>query len=597
MPLNQKRQLEEWQRRIKHLSVVVTFCFGIIFLRLWHLQILDGEKYRALSENNHLRVEFISPCRGLIYDRHGTLIAKNSACFNLFLYPDLIDSPKRYAAFLAGILDKEEGELFSYLKRSKKRYPFRPILIQRSLSWKQMAYIEGHHFEFPALAVKIEPIRVYYPLASHLVGYINEITREQLRQGNFPKARGGDLVGQCGVERSYEDLLSGIKGKRLLEVDAVGREIRLIKEIKPRPGYNLYLTIDARLQKYAEEFLKKKVGAIICLDPNTGQILAMASSPTFDQNLFVRGIDPKTWSKLKNDQNKPFQNRVTSGLYPPGSLFKVITAIAGLEEGIISPHTKFYCNGKYKFGNRVFHCWKESGHGWLDVKEALIQSCDVFFYKLGEKLGIKCLSRYAKAFGLGQDTGIEINEAKGLVPTPVSKWAIWRRPWQKGETLNVAIGQGPLLTTPLQVAVFFSAICNGGVIYKPQILLKVEDSKGEVIEEIKPVVRGRLPVHKQTLDLIVKALAGVMESPLGTGYRARSEKIPIAGKTGTAQVVSIPKKGKKLPYIYKDHAWFAGFAPVHNPKIVVVVLIEHGGHASSTAAPIAKEIIEAYFTG
>lgn len=596
MPLNQKRQLEQWRSRTGRLVFVVTFAFVVVSLRLWHLQILNGSKYRALSTNNRLRIEFVSACRGLIYDRYGTLIAKNNTCFNLFLYPHLMGDPQRYATFLVDVLKRPKEELFLYLKKAKQTYPLRPLLMKKALSWEEMAYIEGHHFEFPALVIKTKPMRVYYPLAPHLIGYINEITKEQLKKGVFPNARGGDLVGQCGIERAYQDIVSGIKGKRLLEVDAFGRELKLLKDIMPVPGCNLYLTIDARLQKYVEKLLEKKAGAIIVLDPNTGQVLAMASAPTFDQNLFTKGIDIKTWLKLKNNPSRPFQNRATTGLYPPGSVFKVITAIAGLEEKTISPYTKVYCSGKFRFGNRIFRCWKKSGHGWIDVRGALIQSCDVFFYKLGRKLGIKCLARYAKACGLSKATGIEINEARGLVPMPAGKWAIWKRPWQKGETLNVAIGQGPLLTTPLQIAVFFAALCNGGTIYKPQILLKVEDSNGKVIKEARSIVKGKLPFHKHTLDIIIEALAGVMKSPLGTGYRARSTKVPIAGKTGTAQIVSLTREGARVPYSYKDHAWFAGFAPVDSPKIVVVVLIEHGGHASSTSAPIAKKIIEFYLT-
>lgn len=596
MPLNQKRQLEQWRSRTGRLVFIFIFAFIVVSLRLWHLQILSGSEYRALSKNNHLGIESVSACRGFIYDRHGTLIAKNNAYFNLFLYPHLMKNSQRYAAFLIDILKRPKEQLFLYLEKVKQTYPLRPLLIKKALSWEEIAYIEGHHFEFPALVIKIEPMRVYHHLAAHLIGYISEISKEQLKERVFSNAMGGDLVGQYGIERAYQDILSGIKGERFLEIDAFGRELRLLKEIMPVPGYNLYLTIDVRLQKYVEELLEKKTGAIIVLDPNTGQVLAMASTPAFDQNLFTKGIDTQTWLKLKNDSSRPFQNRVTTGLYPPGSVFKVITAIAGLEEGAVSPYTKNYCSGEFKFGNRIFRCWKEKGHGWLNVKGALIQSCDVFFYKLGKKLGIECLARYAKACGFGQATGIEINEAKGLVPTPARKWAIWKRPWQKGETLNVAIGQGPLLTTPLQIAMFFTALCNGGIMYKPQILLKAEDRSGKVIKEVKPIVKGNLPFHKHTLDIIIEALAGVMKSPLGTGYSSRSTKIPIAGKTGTAQIVSLPQEGVELPYFYRDHAWFAGFAPVDNPEIVVVALIEHGGRASSTSAPIAKRIIEFFLT-
>ncbi|MCD6320062.1 MAG: penicillin-binding protein 2 [Candidatus Desulfofervidaceae bacterium] len=604
MPLNQELILESWKRHLKLLRFIIVIAFLIIVFRLLLLQLINGKKYAYLAENNHIEVESITPPRGIIYDRNGVTLATNQPCFCLLLYPQKLPRHqpkvlKQYAKFLAPILKKTPEEVEGLLKDSLK-YPLRPIYLKKKLSWTEVTAIETRSYFYSALRITVTPLRFYplHSLGAHLLGYVGLITAEQLKENVFPGAEPTDFVGQIGIEKAWQRELAGYKGKRYLEVDALGRVLRVIKEIPPVPGNNIYLSIDIHLQKFAERLLRHKKGAIVALNPHNGEVLALVSSPNFDPNLFVQGLDPKTWQKLVKNPYHPLENRVTAGLYPPGSIFKVVTALAGLQTKVITPRDLIYCNGTFPLGNHIFRCWKKGGHGWVDIKKALIQSCDVFFYQLGIDLGIEKIASYASQCGFGHPTGIGIKEADGLIPTPDWKWQTRRKRWHKGDTVNVAIGQGAVLVTPLQIAQFFVALANGGNIYRPQVVLKITSPTGKVIREIKPTLKAKLPISKRNLKIINQALAGVMNNPLGTGYKARSDHILIAGKTGTAQVISLPKKkSNKVSPFYQDHAWFAGFAPVKNPQIVVVVLIEHGGHGGATAAPLARDLIEAYLDG
>jgi penicillin-binding protein 2 len=602
MPLNQDQILKTWKSRLVWAKGFVLFFFLIIILRLAYLQIYQGDYYALKAENNRIEIEKIPAPRGRIFDRNGILLASNRPCFCLLLYPQKLprekEKLKKYAQFLKPVLKRPVEEIMDELKQAL-RCPLSPVYLKKKLKWQEVTYIEAQAYFFPGLKIVSRPLR-YYPLhslAAHILGYVGIITAKQLQSGQFPNADPTDFIGQSGIERAYQSLLAGKKGKCYLEIDALGRILRTLKRIEPIPGNDLYLSIDTALQKEAERSLKGKNGAIVALDPKTGYVLALASSPSFDPNLFVKGMDQKTWQGLLNNPTHPLQNRVTLGLYPPGSIFKIVTALAGLQDKIITPYTRIYCNGGFLLGKRLFRCWKRDGHGWVNLKKAIIESCDVYFYQLGLWLGIERIADYAFKCGFGQKTGIDIQERVGLVPTPAWKWKVYKSQWQKGETLNVAIGQGALLVTPLQIAQFFVALANGGKIYKPQLVLKVVSSEGKVIKESKPLLKGTLPATKQQLRLIKKALTGVMNNPLGTGYNARSLRFEMAGKTGTAQVVSLPqKKSKDISNLCKDHAWFAGFAPVHDPKIVIVVLIEHGGHGGTTAAPIARNLVEFFLS-
>jgi penicillin-binding protein 2 len=376
-----------------------------------------------------------------------------------------------------------------------------------------------------------------------------------------------------------------------------------LRTVDALPGHNIYLTIDLKLQQKAEELLKGMAGAVAAIDPATGEILALASSPSFDQNSFVNGMSHKQWKALVSNRFRPMENKAVQGEYPPASTYKIVTAIAGLEEGIIDKNTIFYCPGYYKFKGREYRCWKKQGHGNVNVVTALAESCDVFFYQLGQKLGIDRLAWYAKACGLGSPTGIKLdNEASGLVPTAAWKKRRTGIAWQRGETLSVAIGQGYNLVSPLQMAVLISAVANGGVRYKPFILKKIETPEAEILSnggfDTKKKIAGKLPASRQTLEIVKKGLWEVVNVRKGTATIARIDGIDISGKTGTAQVVGRKQNEtfdeQAVASHLKPHAWFVAFAPSDEPKIAVAVIVEHGGHGSSTAAPIARELIRTY---
>jgi penicillin-binding protein 2 len=408
------------------------------------------------------------------------------------------------------------------------------------------------------------------------------------------------LIGKSGVEWKWQPDLNGVRGGEQVEVDASGRKIRVIAHKSPAPGDNACLTIDKDLQAVAEKALVGKSGAIVAMNPNNGEILALASSPSFDPNLFVGGIDRASWERIVLSGDFPLQNRALSGQYAPGSVFKIVIALAGLEEGIIDPEEEIVCKGIYFLGRRGYRCWKKYGHGKVSFHRALVESCDVYFYEMGRMLGIDKISEYAMRLGLGKTTGFDVvHEKAGLIPTRDWKLKRWGVPWQEGETLSTAIGQSFVLVTPIQMATFISAVFNGGINYRPQVTKWVGKSETNKTYEFVPVVTGKLGIRREHLELVKRALIGVVNEPHGTGGRARVKDETVAGKTGTAQVVALKKEEEfeneeDIPKQFRDHAWFVAVAPAENPRIVLSVVVEHGGHGGSVAAPIAGQIIKAY---
>jgi penicillin-binding protein 2 len=435
--------------------------------------------------------------------------------------------------------------------------------------------------------------------AAHLIGYLSEINSDELASGKYRGLRSGDYIGKFGVEKSFENYLRGEHGGRQVEVNASGQVIRVLQTVEAEPGFNIYLAIDQELQDKTEELLNGRVGTAIAMDPNNGEVLAMASSPSFDQNAFVNDLTHSEWNALIANTDRPMENKAIQGEYPPASTYKIITAIAGLSEGIVDKNTYIFCSGGYLFGDRVFKDWKKEGHGSVNIVEALAQSCDVYFYQLGQKLGVDKLSWYAKACGLGEITGINLDhEKKGLVPSTFWKKERIGTSWQAGETLSVAIGQGYNLVTPLQMLVCISAVANGEKVYRPTIIKKIESTAGELVYQDNSEEIGPLPVGRQALEIVREGLFKVVNDPGGTAYESRIKGILMAGKTGTAQVIGRSgdetQSDRKLPRHYKPHAWFVAYAPYENPKIAVSVLVEHGEHGSSAAAPIAGEMIKTY---
>ncbi len=588
-------------RRLKIVTVVVVVMVSILLLRLWFLQIIKGPMYRAQSENNRIHLQSIPPFRGLIMDKNGELLVDNRPSYDLYVIPEDIQDPESLFANIKRLIPIDAKQLKHKLKRLYHGKPFNPVLIKKNISREELAVVEVNLFNLPGVYIEVRPRRnyIYDTFASHIIGYLGEISEKQLRSGKYIHNSGGDLIGQYGIEGIWQNDMNGTTGGMQVEVDATGRKLRTISKKMPVPGYNVYLTIDKNLQLIAEDSLKGKTGAIVALDPNNGEVLALASSPDIDPNKFIDGINTKEWNRLVNSKNYPLQNRAIRGQYAPGSVFKIIVALAGLQEGVIDPDEELYCSGSYKLGNRVSRCWKKGGHGKVNLHKALRESCDIYFFKVGKKLGIDTIARYARMFGLGRKTGIDLDyEADGLIPDSEWKLKKYGVPWQQGETISSAIGQSFVLVTPIQAACMISAVFNGGVLYQPRVVKKVGNKDGDIFE-VSPVVHGKVNISPKNMELVKQALVAVVNEPHGTATMAKIKGITVAGKTGTAQVINMEAfknldSGGEVPEKYRDHAWFVAVAPAEHPKIAISVLIEHGGHGGSASAPVAVRLIKEY---
>jgi penicillin-binding protein 2 len=585
-----------------YVTVGVACLFLLLLLRLWFLQIIKGEEYRTMSESNRTRIQDIIPPRGMIEDRNNTILVDNYPSYELTVVLEDVPDDRELVGRLAFLLDMSLTEIREKVDAAKKLPPFKPALIRSGLTREELVAVETHRFELPGVAIQVKPRRRYLHelLASQVIGYLGEVTQAQLDHADYTGHRMGDLAGQYGLELSMEGYLHGRRGQRLVEVDASGRVLKVIRKVDPVPGHNCVLTLDERLQQVAQDALGDQVGAVVAMDPNNGEILALASMPTFNQSDFVQGITPEKWKELLDNPLKPLENRAVSGQYPPGSTYKIVAATAALSEGVVTPETIINCPGGLFFGNRMFGCWKKTGHGAVNLHRALKESCDTYFYEVGRRMGIDVLAKYGQAFGLGSPTGLGLaNEKPGLVASSAWKKKRFGVSWQPGETLSVAIGQGYNTTTPLQMAQVVSVVANGGILYQPHLVKRVVGAGGEVVKEFEPEVVRRLEVKPEHLAAIKKALAAVVNEPGGTGGRARMEDVIVGGKTGTSQVVSMKKfegySAKNLPWKYRDHAWFVAFAPVDAPRIAVAVILEHAGHGGSASAPVAKKVLQAFF--
>jgi penicillin-binding protein 2 len=538
----------------------------------------------------------------MLLDRKGRILAHNRPSFEVYLVPEDLKTNPEVVIKVAEMLHVTQDEIGEKIKAQKRRAPFKPVKIKSDIDWNELALLESYRVHLPGLIVVVRPRRAYDygELASHLIGYLGEIDENELKQYRETPYRMGTLIGKYGVEYEWENDLRGMDGGRQIEVDALGREIRPLGIVEPFPGSNLFLTIDLDLQKTAEEAYQDKNGALVAMDPKTGRILAMVSKPSFEPDIFARNILPEEWKALLDNPHHPLQNKGIQGQYPAGSVFKIVTAIAGLESGLITPNTAFTCTGTFPYGNRDFRCWKDGGHGSISLHRALVESCDIYFYQVGLKVGPDLIARYANEFGLGRVTGISLpHEKSGIVPSSSWKKKRFGVPWYSGETLSYSVGQGYLNTTPLQLLMLISGVANGGWLYQPQVVEKIENIYGKKLKEYSPVELGRANVSEKTLQLVQEALRGAVNDPHGTGGTCALKDVKVAGKTGTAQVVRLPENFKKgdmnrMPLKFRDHAWFVAYAPFEDPKIAIAVLVEHGGFGASAAAPIAKKVIEKY---
>jgi penicillin-binding protein 2 len=576
-------KLDEKSEKLSLFAYMFLIACLILIVRLWQLQILQGKQYRELSETNRLRIIETPAPRGIIFDRNGIPLVKNSPYFYASVMPDKFDL--HAVQSLSGILNIPVDEIRDRINKNAAS-PLATIRLKQGLSFEEVAYIESRRSDFPGLIIEVEVTReyMYGEVGAHLIGYLGKLTPAQAKDPSYKDVPRDAFIGQWGAEKLFDSSLRGKPGTTVTEVNALGRELRLLKGQQPVKGEDVTLSIDINLQQAAEKAFDEKTGALVAISPDNGEVLGLISKPSFDPNLFTRGITYEDWLKLTQDERNPILDRALQSQYPPGSTFKIVTAIAGLEEEVITPDTKVNCKGGLQYGGRFFGCWRKRGHGVVSLHRAIVESCDTYFYEVGRRLGVDRIHDYAISLGLGKETGIGlVREREGLIPNTKWKREHKKLPWFPGETLMTAIGQGYVTTTPIQMAVMTSTIVNGGTQYKPLL-----------IKDAAPVIVGNADVNKETLEIIKKALYGVVHDNGGTGWAARSQLTTIGGKTGTAQIVGIKKESALLPEKFRDHAWFIAFAPIEKPKIALAVFVEHGGHGGAAAAPIAKKAIEAY---
>ena len=591
--------------RLSLFGIFICVILALLSIRLWYLQLDEGENFRARSERNRLRLQRIPAVRGKLYDRMGRTLVDNLPSFDVvFMLEDIPDLQRTLAQLERYMPPEQLMSAEGILPHDPRRPAYAGVVAIRDVDWSAIMAVESHHRDFPGVHIEARSKRSYPMgnLAAHILGYVGEVTQRELEQSTGYHR--GDLVGKFGIEKTWDLALRGEKGGRQIEVDASGRRLRTLEEIAPHTGQNLILTIDVDLQKAVEDSLGERPGAVVALDVNSGEILALASAPTFDPGMFSRGITSEEWRVLREDPLRPMTNRAIQGQYPPASTFKIITAAAALEEGVVTPDTRFYCPGRLRVAGHTFRCWRRGGHGSVDLRRALAMSCDVYFYHLGQRLGIGSIAEYARRFGLDQPLGVGLAyEASGLIPDQAWKRKQIGDPWYPGETITASIGQGYVTATPLQMATAAAAVANGGTIYRPYILKQIIGANGEVVTTASPEIVRHTGVSPEHLHVIADGMYDVVHKGYGTGQKARlprergKEQIRIAGKTGTAQVIA-GRGGRSTTVArrFRDHAWFVAFAPVDAPKIAVACLLEHSGHGGGrAAAPVVRKILQAYF--
>ncbi len=611
--LGQEEQVREFQDRFKYLYAALFIGIGLLVSRLIFLQILRGDDYRLSSEENRIKRVKVAAPRGMIFDRNHTLLIDNRPDFDLEIIPQYLRSgdEKKVIELLSKIIKMPEKEIRDTIDKSKSP-PYMSVKIKTDLTRDEVAQVELRKIDMPGVEVKeeIKRTNIYSDVAAHLLGYIGEVNSTELPKLNkkSQKYRLGDSIGKFGLEQRMEDYVRGIDGEELREVNALGRvnfdrkKSRMLQGNTGKsavPGKNLILTIDQDLQMVATQAFGDKIGSLVAIDPRSGEVLAMLSRPSFDPTSFSRGIPTAIWNKLLANENHPLRDKSIQDHYSPGSTFKIVTAIAGLEEGVIDENTKFHCQGVIKIGNRLYHC--HSRHGEINVQRAITQSCDVFFYRVAQKLkSVDDIAKWAKILGLGEKSNINLKgEARGLIPTEAWKKETYKEPWNAGETANVAIGQSFVLTTVLQLANLYGALGNGGLRFRPFVVKAIESFDGKILKEFQPEPLSQIKLSPKTVELVRKGLWGVINSPSGTAYAQRLPGMDFVGKTGTVQVIrlaadKIYTRCESMRFRDRHNAMFVGFAPMDEPKIAVAVVGEHACHGGTGAAPIARAVIKKY---
>jgi penicillin-binding protein 2 len=588
--------------RLSILQSSIVGIFTVLAVGFWLLQVVQHAKFEEMAENNHQRTLALRAPRGVVFDRNQRVLVVNRRSYSISIVREHTKDLSRTIGLLAAVLGLDEAAVRQIVDRHRREPTYRPITVVQDATLAQVAAIRARRLDFELPDIVVEPVPTRrYPDAfgAHLFGYVGEVSDAQVTDGDGLKS--GDIVGQAGIEKIYNALLMGEDGARRVVVNSVGREIRTLEEDAPNEGKRLALTVDYDLQKALEDGFKVSGfnGASVIMDPKTGEVLAFTSVPSYDPNAFASGIDRATWASLNTDDLKPLQDRAIQGRYSPGSTFKMAVATAALEEGVITPDFKVYCPGHATFFGRSFQCSLPNGrgHGTIDLRQAIEHSCNVYFYTVGNMVGIDKIHKWATLLGLGEKTGIDLpNETQGLVPSPEWKRERFKEKWYAGETISVSIGQGAVALTPVSMAVYISTIANGGTRLTPHLLKAVDDGTGWK-DVPPPAPRSTVRLKPETIQAIREGLWMVVNGT-GTGGRAKIPGRDVSGKTGTAQVISLEggraAKGRSDKDL-RDNGWFVFFAPRDHPQIAGVVFVEHGGHGGTTAAPIAKHVLETFF--
>lgn len=581
-------------RRSLIMALIKFLLLMVIIARLYYLQVYQADRYKTLADENRISTRLLVPPRGIIFDRNGVTIASNQQNFQALIVAEQAPNVQETLDAFKKIMPLSEAEEERIKKDLKRNRSFVPIKIRDNLSWEEVSRIQLNAPDLPGIVID-EGLTRYYPFGAgmaHILGYVSSVSDKDVKDDPLLEVP-GFKIGKSGIEKYLEKALRGESGNLKLKVNAYGRIMKEIERVDGIPGKDVQLTIDSRLQQKAFELFGEESGAAVLLDVHTGEILAFVSAPSFDPNMMTQGLSTEDWNALLHNERNPLTDKAISGQYSPGSTFKMIVALAALEAGVIKPETRTYCAGKMFLGNHAFHCWKKEGHGHLNVVEALQHSCDIFFYETAQKLGIEKIADMARRFGLGSKINIGLeNEKAGLIPDKEWKLRRFGEPWQQGESLISGIGQGYILTTPLQLATMTARLVNGGYEIKPTFL-KVSDGEKSKIKKID--------VSPANLELIKEGMYAVVNKPGGTAWRSQFDYHGqrMGGKTGTTQVRRITmkerregiKKESELPWRLRNHALFVGYAPHDNPKYAVAVLVEHGGGGSSVAAPLAGKIL------
>ena len=595
-----QRELHLFQLRLAVVAAVVAATFLVLFSRLFYLQVIQHDYYQLLAEQNRVNIVPVVPHRGVILDRNGVTLASNYAAYTLEITPSQVDNLDGVIKELSTLVEITPKDLRRFEKLLEEEPDFSSIPIRTRLNDEEVARFAVNRYRIPGVQINARLFR-HYPnneVASHVVGYIGRMSEADFAglqdRGlayNYTKS---DYIGKVGLEQYYEQVLRGVTGYEHVETDANGHSIRTLRSILPVSGNNLLLAIDARLQQIAEAAFGDFRGSMVAIEPDTGGVLALVSRPGFDPNLFVEGIDPEHWSALNNSPDHPLNNRALQGVYPPGSTFKPFMALAGLELGKRTPGYSISDPGYFVLGGsgHVFRDWKAGGHGLVDMHKAIVESCDTYFYGLAQDLGIDMIHDFISQFGLGERTGIDIaGEVAGLLPSREWKEQRFDQRWFVGDTISIGIGQGYNLVTPLQLASATAILANGGRIFRPHVVQHIQDSETNELETIEPYPIGEVPLQPRHLDLVRDAMVDVTRPGGTAAWAGWGAKYSFAGKTGTAQVIGL--KGQKydedaIDERHRDHALFIAFAPAEAPKIALGILVENGGHGSTTAAPIAR---------